>query len=123
MGGRARAEEIVESVEREVTADPSSLPPLTGPKQRIRKRDHTPMSEVWHTIVRQYPTRSLLGFTLMVTQAFLYNAIFFTYTLILVQFYSVPPESVSVYIFPLHLETYLDPFSWDAFLTRLGVRR
>jgi MFS family permease len=41
--GRAReAEAIVESVEREVTADPSSLPPLTGRKQRIRRRDYTP---------------------------------------------------------------------------------
>jgi MFS family permease len=36
----------------------------------------------------------------MVTQAFLYNAIFFTYTLILVQFYNVPAETVSVYLFP-----------------------
>jgi MFS family permease len=108
--GRGReAEAIVESVEREVTADPSSLPPLTGRKQRIRRREYTPWSEIWHAIVHQYPTRSILGFTLMVTQAFLYNAIFFTYTLILVQFYKVPPETVSVYIFPFAFGNLLGP--------------
>lgn len=108
--GRGReAEEIVASVEREVTADPSSLPALSGRKQRIRRREYTPWSEIWHAIARQYPTRSILGFTLMVTQAFLYNAIFFTYTLILVQFYKVPPETVSVYIFPFAFGNLLGP--------------
>jgi MFS family permease len=108
--GRGReAEAIVESVEREVTADPSSLPPLTGRKQRIRRREYTPWSEIWHAIAHQYPTRSILGFTLMVTQAFLYNAIFFTYTLILVQFYKVPPETVSVYLFPFAFGNLLGP--------------
>lgn len=119
--GKAReAEQIVESVEREVTADPSSLPPLTGRKQRIRRRDYTPMSEVWHTIVHLYPTRSILGFTLMVTQAFLYNAIFFTYTLILVQFYNVPPETVSVYIFPFAFGNLLGPILMGRLFDSIG---
>lgn len=108
--GRAReAEEIVESVEREVTADPSALTPLRGKPQRLRIREYTPWSEIWHAIAHQYPTRSVLGFTLMVTQAFLYNAIFFTYALILVQFYNVPPETVSVYLFPFAFGNLLGP--------------
>jgi len=45
----------------------------------------------------------------MVTQAFLYNAIFFTYTLILVQFYNVPAETVSVYLFPFAFGNLLGP--------------
>ena len=108
--GRGReAEDIVASVEREVTHDPSSLPALSGRKQRIRRREYTAWSEIWNAVAHQYPTRSILGFTLMVTQAFLYNAIFFTYTLILVQFYQVPPETVSVYIFPFAFGNLLGP--------------
>jgi MFS family permease len=78
------------------------------------------MSEVWHTIVHQYPTRSILGFTLMVTQAFLYNAIFFTYTLILVQFYNVPPETVSVYIFPFAFGNLLGPILMGHLFDSIG---
>ena len=40
-------------------------------------------------LFREYPTRSILGATLMITQSFLYNAIFFTYTLVLTKFYGV----------------------------------
>ena len=40
-------------------------------------------------LFREYPSRSILGATLMITQSFLYNAIFFTYTLVLGKFYGV----------------------------------
>ena len=40
-------------------------------------------------LFRDYPSRSVLGATLMITQSFLYNAIFFTYTLVLSKFYDV----------------------------------
>ena len=83
-GRAAEAEKIIEEVEKKVTDDPSSLPPPEGSPQRIYLRDRTTWSEIWHAVAHQYPTRSILGFTLMVTQAFLYNAIFFTYALILV---------------------------------------
>jgi MFS family permease len=119
--GRGReAEEIVASVEREITADPTSLPPLVGRKQRLRIREYTPWSEIWHAVAHQYPTRSILGFTLMVTQAFLYNAIFFTYTLILVQFYNVPPETVSVYIFPFAFGNLLGPILLGRLFDTIG---
>ena len=40
-------------------------------------------------LFQHYPSRSILGATLMITQSFLYNAIFFTYTLVLQFFYHV----------------------------------
>ena len=119
--GRIReAEEIVASVEREVTADPASLPPLSGKKQRLRVRDYTPWSEIWDAIAHQYPTRSILGFTLMVAQAFLYNSIFFTYALILVQFYNVPAETVSVYLFPFAFGNLLGPILLGRLFDTIG---
>jgi MFS family permease len=46
---------------------------------------------------RRYPQRSILGATLMITQSFLYNAIFFTYALVLTKFYHVTNDAVPVY--------------------------
>ena len=46
---------------------------------------------------RQYPKRAILGATLMITQSFLYNAIFFTYALVLTKFYHVSNNEVPLY--------------------------
>jgi MFS family permease len=81
---------------------------------------YTPWSEIWQAVAHQYSTRSILGFTLMVTQAFLYNAIFFTYTLILVQFYNVPAETVSVYLFPFAFGNLLGPILLGGVLDSIG---
>jgi hypothetical protein len=63
---------------------------------------------------------AILGFTLMVTQAFLYNAIFFTYALILVQFYQVPATSVSLYLFPFALGNLLGPILMGHWFDTIG---
>ncbi|HEY1318063.1 MAG TPA: MFS transporter, partial [Gaiella sp.] len=48
-------------------------------------------------VFRTYPKRAVLGATLMITQSFLYNAIYFTYGLVLVQFYGVSADKVPLY--------------------------
>ncbi len=48
-------------------------------------------------VFRTYPKRAILGATLMITQSFLYNAIYFTYGLVLVQFYGVSADTVPLY--------------------------
>jgi MFS family permease len=48
-------------------------------------------------VFNKYPKRAILGATLMITQSFLYNAIFFTYALVLVKFYDVPATRVPLY--------------------------
>ncbi len=48
-------------------------------------------------VFRTYPKRAILGATLMITQSFLYNAIYFTYGLVLVQFYDVSADKVPLY--------------------------
>src|ERR1700747_439603 len=70
---------------------------------------YTPWSEIWQAVAHQYSTRSILGCTLRVAPALLYNAICFTSTLSLVQFYSVPAETVSVYLFPFAFGNLLGP--------------
>src|SRR6476659_1258725 len=48
-------------------------------------------------VFRTYPRRAVLGATLMITQSFLYNAIYFTYGLVLVKFYGVAADKVPLY--------------------------
>ena len=50
-------------------------------------------------LVTHYPDRSLVSLALMASQSFLYNAIFFTYGLVLTHFYGVAPNAVPHYFY------------------------
>ncbi|MGH9565845.1 MAG: MFS transporter, partial [Candidatus Angelobacter sp.] len=64
---------------------------------------------IWEAIVVKHRRRSLLGFVLMASQAFFYNAIFFTYALVLVTFYHLPATRVGLYLFPFALGNFAGP--------------
>ena len=57
----------------------------------------------------RYRARAIFGLTLMASQAFFYNAIFFTYALVLARFYGVPDDRVGYYIFPFAIGNFLGP--------------
>ena len=76
---------------------------------RLRMRDHTPLREVARTLFVTYRQRTLVGLTLMAAQAFFYNAIFFTYALILTDFYAIPANAVGWYILPFAAGNVLGP--------------
>lgn len=104
------AEKIVIAVENEIiqrSGQPLSTP--DGMPIRVRVRYRTPWRQIWQTIVHDHRRRSILGFVLMVAQAFFYNAIFFTYALVLVRFYGVPETSVGLYLVPFAVGNVLGP--------------
>ena len=108
-GRESEAEEIVAKVEKTISPTGDATLVAKAPVLRIRARERTPFSEIWSTIAGRYRERSLLGFVLMVAQAFFYNAIFFTYALVLMRFYGVPAERVSAYLLPFALGNVLGP--------------
>jgi MFS family permease len=108
-GRNAEAEAIVDEVERRIAGDPKMLPAHDSPPTRIHTRTHTPWREIWNAVAHQHRRRSFLGFVLMLTQAFFYNAIFFTYALVLMRFYGVPEQSVGGYLLPFALGNVLGP--------------
>jgi MFS family permease len=89
---------------------------------RIRMRDHTPLREVAHTLFSTYRERSLVGLALMVAQAFFYNAIFFTFALVLSQFYGIPADQIGWYILPFAAGNFLGPLLLGRLFDTLGRR-
>ena len=75
-----------------------------------------------HTLLRRYPRRTILGLSLMLAQAFLYNSIFFSYGLILERFHGVAPERVGLYIVPFAIGNFLGPVVLGPAFDRLGRR-
>jgi len=71
-------------------------------------------------IVRDYPQRAVLGLVLMSAQAFFYNAIFFTYALVLTQFYGVPAASIGWYLLPFAIGNFFGPLLLGPLFDRIG---
>jgi MFS family permease len=71
-------------------------------------------------IVRDYPQRAILGLVLMSSQAFFYNAIFFTYALVLTKFYGVPSGSIGWYILPFALGNFCGPLLLGPLFDSIG---
>jgi MFS family permease len=120
-----RAEEgaaIVERIEEDFRSRGQSLPPVTAPPSRLRGRRHTPLSEVLATLFRLYPRRTFVGFSLMAAQAFFYNAIFFTYALVLTDFYHIPSEHVGWYILPFAAGNFFGPIILGRAFDTVGRR-
>jgi len=104
---KGEAERVVSEIEKEV-AQGRELPPAEG-TIRLHVQDHTPWREIWDAMTRRYRERSFLGFSLMVSQAFFYNAISFTYGLVLLRYYDVPADSIGYWLLPLAIGNFLGP--------------
>jgi MFS family permease len=100
------AEKTVQGIEMRLGRD---VDPRTLQHVRLRTRSHTPLSEVARALFVTYRQRTLVGLSLMASQAFFYNAIFFTYALILIDFYHVPADAVGWYILPFAAGNMLGP--------------
>ena len=122
-GRSAEAEKIVDEVERRIVSDPETLPTHDSPPTRIYTRTHTPWREIWNAVAHEHRRRSFLGFVLMLTQAFFYNAIFFTYALVLMRFYGVPEQRVGGYLLPFALGNVLGPIVLGNLFDTIGRKQ
>jgi MFS family permease len=79
-------------------------------------------SHVLHTLLRRFPKRTVLGLVMMIAQAFFYNAIFFSYGLILEKFHHVRADRVGLYIVPFAAGNFLGPLLLGPLFDRWGRR-
>jgi MFS family permease len=108
-GHPARAHAVVSDIEDHFRRGGRSLDEFAFPRVRLRGRSHTPLTEVARTLFQKFRRRTLVGLTLMTAQAFFYNSIFFTYALILSDFYGVSPDQVGWYLLPFAAGNFLGP--------------
>ena len=122
-GQRAEAEKIVREFEEElgVAGKPLNDSSL-GEPLRIMVRHRFGLEVILRPLVTEYRNRSILGLTLMAAQAFLYNAIFFTYALVLNRYYKVPADITGLYLMPFALANFLGPISLGHFFDTVGRR-
>ena len=96
--------------------------PPRGAPIHLRMRRHTPLGEVARTLFKTYRGRTLVGLSLMASQAFFYNAIFFTYALVLTDFYGTPANEVGWYILPFAAGNVLGPIVLGHLFDTVGRR-
>jgi MFS family permease len=117
-----RAHAIVADIERSVIGHTQDPRQHAWPKVRLKMRHHTPLAEVVRTLFSTYRLRALVGLSLMIAQAFFYNAIFFTFALVLIDFYGIGADKVGWYILPFAAGNFLGPLLLGRLFDTLGRR-
>jgi len=117
-----RALAIVNDIEQSVAGPVQDPRQHAWPTIKLRMRDHTPLRDVAHTLFSLYRQRSLVGLALMIAQAFFYNAIFFTFALVLTSFYGIASNQVGWYILPFAAGNFLGPLLLGRLFDTLGRR-
>jgi MFS family permease len=121
-GRAAEAEAVVAGIEERFRRAGHELTHGPFPKIRLRARTHTPLSEVVSTLFQAHRQRTAVGLILMASQAFFYNAIFFTYALVLTEFYGIRAEHVGWYILPFAAGNFLGPVVLGRLFDTVGRR-
>jgi MFS family permease len=114
------AEAILRGIEERagVSADPKA--------GKLRLRVDTArigLLALTRSLFQLYPQRALVGLLLMAAQAFFYNAIFFTYALVLANFFGVPSARVGLYVLPFAIGNFLGPLLLGKLFDTVGRRR
>ncbi len=120
-GHAETAEATMAEIERRV-APAQPLPAAEG-SLTVHPRKSFGFDLIFGAMLGRYRGRSLLALVLMGAQAFLFNAVFFTYGLVLQHYEHVPDSAVGFYILPLCLGNFVGPFVLGPLFDTIGRRR
>jgi len=121
--GRAdEAHDILDDIEDGHRARGHYVPDDEPALFRLTSRRFTPLHEVWRTLFGTHRRRTLVGLALMGAQAFFYNAIFFTYALVLTDFYGIEASLVGWYLLPFAAGNFLGPLLLGRLFDTVGRR-
>lgn len=120
-GRNEEAEETTDAIEEQVRQQTGrELPPVEGPPIVVEQRESIGFGIIAKAMFQLYPKRTILGLTLMGSQAFLYNAIFFTYALVLTKFYGIEAGTVPYFILPFAVGNVLGPWLLGRLFDTIG---
>ncbi len=117
------ARQIVEDIEAHFREHGLAIPDTPVKPLQLKAHESTPLGEVFHSLFNTHRRRSLVGLMLMTAQAFFYNAIFFTYALVLTDFYKVPGDHIGWYVLPFAAGNFLGPMLLGKLFDVIGRRR
>ena len=121
-GRSDKAEAIVQDIERKMISRGALLASYAGVEVAVRVRKSTPLREVFQILLVTHRQRSALCLCLMSAQAFMYNAIFFTYALMLGQFYGIAPHRIGLYLLPFAAACFMGPLLLGHLFDKYGRR-
>jgi MFS family permease len=112
---------VVAGIEDHVThGHPDKLAPPEGDKLKLTVRDHTPLGEIFKNMAGENLQRSILGLVLMAAQAFFFNAIFFSYGLIVKKFFHVADKELPLHLLPFAIASFLGPLTLGRLFDSIG---
>ena len=104
------ADRVMDGIEERVARETGvALPPIPGKPLRLRRDVKEWFGPSVRALFSTYRKRTILGTALMSAQAFCYNAVLFTYALILIKFYDIPSGRVGLFLLPFALGNFLGP--------------
>src|SRR5215207_495752 len=123
-GHEAEAEKTIDYIEHEVEAGGRTLPQVPEDKAvEITPAEKIGYFALARVLFKEYPQRAFYGATLMITQSFLYNAIFFTYTIVLTTFYGVEAESAPLFLIAFAVGNLAGPFVLGHLFDTVGRKK
>ncbi|HET7509850.1 MAG TPA: MFS transporter [Solirubrobacterales bacterium] len=119
-GREKEADHVVEQIEREVEEDTGQELSEPDDSLVVRQRERIPFREIARTAFQKYPRRTILGLSLFVGQAFLYNAITFDLGTLLGEFFEVDSGTIPIYIAIFAASNFLGPLLLGRFFDTVG---
>jgi MFS family permease len=122
-GRPEEADRVLRGIEQRIAAETGRpLPPIPPGRLRLRRHVGGWFALGLRALLVEYRTRTLVGVALMAAQAFCYNAVFFTYALILTRFYHVPSARIGLFMLPFAAGNFAGPLLLGPLFDRLGRR-
>jgi MFS family permease len=119
-GHEEEADKIVKDIEAKV-AKGGEVPPPEGDKLKLAVRDHTPMKEIFKSMTdKENRSRSFLGLVLMVGQSFFFNAVFFTYGLVVKKYFHISDNDLPIHLLPFALGSFFGPITLGKLFDKIG---
>ena len=121
-GREKEAGAIVGDIEQQVQKQSrnNSLPPVSGDKLKIAVRDHTPWKDIFGSMLGENRQRSILALTLMIGQSFFFNAVFFTYGLVVKKFFQISDQQLPLRLLPFALGSFFGPVLLGPLFDKVG---
>jgi len=119
-GREIDARRVMEDIEGKVARGGGAISRERAQLLAIKPRDHTPWKEIFRNMLGVNRERAILGLILMVSQAFFFNAVFFTFGLVAKTFFAAHNTKLPLVLLPFAVSSFFGPVMLGALFDRIG---